>query len=241
VDYGTYIAAIRDNVDRLVDAAEEAGLHAPVPSTPGWNVDDLLVHVASEAYTRIVESRSTERPPAAVFTASPPPGDRFERAREHGYALADALEAVPEDTPVWTFSGPGVMRYWARRAAHEMVIHRCDAELANGSLGSIDADLAADGVDEYFEAVDRRLAKAITGDGETLHFHCTDRDVEWLVTLTPDGLDLRREHAKGDVAVRATANAMMLLVWNRIRADNPELEVFGDRDLLVRWQDRSGI
>ena len=241
MDYGTYVAVIRESVDRLVDAAEEAGLHTPVPSTPGWNVDDLLVHVASELYARIVLSRSTERPPVSWFSQTPPPGDRFERAREHGYALADALEVTPEDTPVWTFAGPGVMKFWARRGAHEMLIHRCDAELANGALGAIDAELAADGVDEFFELAQRRLGSTLTGDGETIHFHCTDRDVEWLATLTTDGLVTRREHVKADVAVRATANAMMLLLWNRIGTDNPELEVFGDRDLLDRWQDRSGI
>jgi uncharacterized protein (TIGR03083 family) len=241
VEYGTYIAVIRENTDRLVDAAEAAGLHAPVPSTPGWHVDDLLVHVASELYARIVESGSLERPPTEWFSQSPPPGDRFERAREHGYALATALEATTEDTPVWTFEGPGVMKFWARRGAHEMVIHRCDAELANGRLGSIDADLAADGVNEFFELAKRRIGTTVKGDGETLHFHCTDRDVEWLVTITPEGLDLRPEHAKGDVAVRAGANAMVLLVWNRIGPDNPELEVFGDQALLERWQARSGI
>ena len=69
-----------------------------------------------------------------------------------------------------------------------------------------------------------------------MHFHCTDREVEWLVELTPEGLVLRPEHAKGDVAVRGTANAIMLAVWNRIGPDNPELEIFGDRDLLDRWR-----
>jgi Mycothiol maleylpyruvate isomerase N-terminal domain len=116
VDYATHIAAIWENVDLLVDAADEAGLAAPVPSCPGWTVDDLLVHVASEADTRIVRSRSTDRPDVSWFTASPQPGDRFQRARNHGYDLADALAETPEDTPVWTFAGSGITAY---RIAHD--------------------------------------------------------------------------------------------------------------------------
>ncbi len=241
MEYGSYIDAIRENVTLLVDAAELAGLAAAVPTCPGWTVDDLLVHVASEAYARIVRSHSTERPDASVFSAIPPPGDRFQRARDFGHDLADALEETPEDTPVWTFAGPGTAAYWARRGAHEMVIHRCDAEIANGSLGPIDADLAADGVDEFFDLARDRLASRLTGHGETLHFHCTDRDVEWLATLTPKGLALRPEHAKGDVAVRAPADVMMLLLWHREPGDGLELEVFGDVELLERWERNTAV
>ena len=79
-------------------------------------------------------------------------------------------------------------------------------------------------------------ARAAKGAGETVHFHCTDRDVEWLAVFTEHGVELRPEHAKGDVALRGTANAVFLAVWNRIAPDNPELEVFGDADLLERWQ-----
>jgi uncharacterized protein (TIGR03083 family) len=239
MDYDTYVAAIRSNVDRLADAAEEAGLDAPVPSCPEWTVDDLTRHVGSvqRFWVGVVTSGSTEVPDFSTLAAAPPDGDRFEWVRAGGHALADALAATPEDAPAWTFSGAGNVRFWARRQAHEAAIHRCDAELANGSLGSIGADLAADGVDEFFELFALLPAASATkGGGETVHFHCTDREVEWLAELTPDGIVLRREHAKGDVAVRGSANAVMLAVWNRIGPDNPELEVFGDRALLDRWR-----
>jgi len=241
VEYTAYIASIRENIDLLVDAAEEAGLAAPVPTCPGWTVDDLLVHVASELYARVVKTRSTDRPDVSWFTASPPPGDRYQRARDHGNDLADALAATPENTPVWTFAGPGTTMFWARRGAHEMLIHRCDAEIANSSLSPIDADLAADGIDEFFDLAQRRIARSMTGDGETLHFHCTDRDVEYLATLSPNGLVVRREHAKGDVAVRAPASALLLLLWNRLPYDSVDLEVYGDRALLERWPEISRI
>ena len=240
MDYDTYVSTIRSNIDRLGDAAEEAGLDAPIPSCPAWTVDDLTHHIGNvnRFWTRHVASRSADPPDFSTFDEKAPDGDdRFEWVRAGGQALADALAATPEDTPMWTFDGGGTVRFWARRQALEAVVHRCDAELANGELGSIDPDVAADGVNEYFDLFPLLpAAQAITGDGETVHFHCTDREVEWLVTLTPDGLAIRPEHSKGDVAVRGTANAIMLAVWNRIGPDNPELEIFGDRELLDRWR-----
>jgi len=240
MDYEAYVAALRADTDGLGDAAEAAGLDAPVPSCPAWTVADLTQHVGTvqRFWTGLVGSRSTDVPDFSAMGGPAPEGDdRFEWVRAGGHELADTLVATPEDTPMWTFTGVGTVRFWARRQAHEATIHRCDAELANGALGSIGADLAADGVSEYFELFAMLpLAQAITGDGETIHFHCTDREVEWLAELTPNGVVLRPEHAKGNVAVRGPANAIMLAVWNRIGPDNPELEIFGDRDLLDRWR-----
>jgi uncharacterized protein (TIGR03083 family) len=240
MDYPRFINVIRADTDRAADAGEVAGLAAPVPTCPGWTVDDLTLHMGrvQRLWTGVVRSGSMAPPDFSVMTAAAPDGDeRFEWVRAGGHGLADALAATPEDTPAWTFDGSNTVRFWARRQAHEVTIHRCDAELAGGTLGSIDADVAADGVNEYFELLALVPAvQAIKGEGETLHFHCTDREVEWVVELTPDGVALRPEHAKGDVAVRGPANAIMLAVWNRIEPDNPELEVFGDRALLDRWR-----
>jgi predicted lipid carrier protein YhbT len=44
---------------------------------------------------------------------------------------------------------------------------------------------------------------------------------------------VRREHAKGDVAVRAPASDLLLFLWGRIPPDR--LEVMGDTALLPRW------
>lgn len=240
MEYEAFVSAIRTNTDRLADAGEEAGLAAAVPSCPEWTVDELTAHVGrvQRTWADFVARRSTEMPDFSAPTAPVPAGDeRFEWVRAGGHALADVLAATPEDTPLWTFAGTGTARFWARRQAHEAVVHRCDAEFAAGGIGAVDTDLAADGVDELFELLPMvPQAAAVKGTGETVHVHCTDRPVEWLAVLTPDGLVVRPEHTKGDVAVRGPAAAMLLAVWNRIGPDNPELEVFGDRDLLDRWR-----
>jgi uncharacterized protein (TIGR03083 family) len=239
MEYEQYIAVIRADTDRLADAAEEAGAGASVPSCPEWKVADLLDHVGGvqRFWTRLVQNPSTDPPDFSAMAAGAPDDDPYEWVRQSGHDLADALAATPADTPVWTFPGPGKVEFWARRQAHEVTVHRCDAELANGEIGHIDTDVAADGVNEFFELFAMiPAASAMRGEGETVHFHCTDRDVEWTAELTPDGVAFRREHAKGDAAVRGPSGAILLLVWNRIDADNPELEVFGDRELLTRWR-----
>ncbi len=68
------------------------------------------------------------------------------------------------------------------------------------------------------------------GNGETIHFHCTDGDGEWLARLGPDGARRHAEHAKGDVAARGTASDLLLFLYGRVGAD--ALEVFGDAALL---------
>jgi hypothetical protein len=73
--YESYIAAIRENVDRLVAAATSAGLEALVPSCPGWTVRDLLEHVASEPYALIAAQRTTDPPDFSWFNAAPSRGD----------------------------------------------------------------------------------------------------------------------------------------------------------------------
>lgn len=240
MEYDAYVTAIRSNSRRLGDAAEAAGLAAPVPSCPEWTVDELTLHIGRvmRLWTGVVASRSTEPPDFSAMDASAPGGsERFEWVRRGGDQLADVLAAVPEETPIWTFGGPGTVRFWARRQAHEVTIHRYDAELANGEIGPLDRSLAADGVNEYFELLALHpVAPTMQGEGETVHFHCTDGDVEWLAELTPDGLVLRPEHAKGDVAVRGPSDAMMLTVWNRIGPDHPELDILGDRAVFDRWR-----
>jgi uncharacterized protein (TIGR03083 family) len=240
MEYAEYVDVIRAGTDRLADAAEEAGLGARVPSCPEWTVADLLDHVGGvqRFWAGVVREPSTDMPDFSKMATDPPVGDsKVEWVRAGGQELAGALAATAPDTPVWTFAGSGTVDVWARRQAHEVTIHRCDAELANGEIGHLDTDLAADGVNEFFELFALvPAAQAMQGEGETIHFHCTDREVEWVAELTADGVVFRREHAKGDVAVRGPAAAIMLLVWNRIDADNPELEVFGDRDLLDRWR-----
>ncbi len=221
----------------LADAAERAGLDASVPSCPPWTVRDLVTHIGGVQRwaTTVVTTRPTEPLVRTEPTDLPPPDGLVAWFRAASAGLVDALGAAGPDVPVWTFLPGGTTAFWFRRQAHEVAVHRVDAEQAGGVAAPIATDLAADGIAEWLEIVTRRGADVLRGDGETVHLHCTDTregEGEWLVTLTPDGPRIEATHAKGDVAARGTASDLELVLWGR--GDVAGLEVFGDAALLER-------
>ena len=113
-------------------------------------------------------------------------------------------------------------------------MHRVDAQLAVGATEPVAADMATDGIDELLTMIQAFANPALVGSGETLHFHCTDVEGEWLVRMGADGVQVEREHAKGDVAARGGASD--LLLWLEGRATLEPIDVFGDEALLTRWR-----
>jgi uncharacterized protein (TIGR03083 family) len=157
---------------------------------------------------------------------------------ETAHRLESALYVLPPNEPVHTWWEPSrTAGFLQRRMALETAVHRWDAQLAHGIPESIEADLAADGIDETFEVMlpaRRGWAKSpLPGSGKTYRFHRTDGPGEWLVRFAPEAPVVTREHAKGDVAVRGPAADLLLFLWHRIPADR--LEVFGDAALLDRY------
>jgi uncharacterized protein (TIGR03083 family) len=233
-----YLDAIRTNATRLVDAAERAGLDAPVPPCPDWTVADLLAHIGR--VHRWAAGNTEREPEDGPFPRGeiviPAPEERIAWARHGAEILVAALDR-PADDACWAWIlANRTVGFWQRRQAHETAMHRFDAESAAGDVQPIDADLAADGIDELFELLTTPPRGAPpTGNGETLHFHCTDVTGEWLVRRTPAGIEVEREHAKGDVAARGTASD--LLCWLQGRGPVDRLEVFGDEALLTRWRE----
>jgi hypothetical protein len=112
-------------------------------------------------------------------------------------------------------------------------------QLAGGTTSPLDAELAADGVDEFFDVFVKRLQGGLAGVDGTIHLHCTDAAGEWLLTPGGDGMTVTREHAKGDVAARGTASDLLLWLWGRVPRD--DLQVFGDESLLDRFRAGAAI
>jgi uncharacterized protein (TIGR03083 family) len=214
-----------------------------MPSCPDWTIADLLSHIGRihRYVTGIVTTRPN--PPTEHWSQmTPPPVEQRLAWFREGYPLlADALGAADPDDDVWTWATEPKVRFWSRRMAHEIAVHRWDAQRAAGvAPDPIPTNFAADAIQEAFDILPaRKLGDRLTGNGETIHLHCTDtapeQEGEWLLRLTPDGLEVTREHAKGDVAARGAASDLLLLVWGRIEPD--AVEVFGDASLLTRWQE----
>ena len=229
-----YLEAIARESEALADAAQRAGLDAPVPSCPDWTVADLVEHIGNVQRWagRMVETLSPERINRSDLSESPPPGELLAWFRASTAGLVGALAAADPTAPVWTWIPDQRAGFWFRRQAQEVAVHRWDAEGAAGTPNAIESTLAADGVDEWLAMSRSLAAKALAGTGETVHLHCTDVGGEWLVTLTAEGPQVELVHAKGDAAARGTASDLDLYVWGRV--DATSLEVFGDASLLER-------
>jgi uncharacterized protein (TIGR03083 family) len=208
---------------------------ASVPATPGWDVTDLLRHVALlHARTSVILRTGTlERPSRKNGMLPEPPEDGIiDWYRSNLAQLVADLGALGDpDRPVYSFA-PGHQRagFWPRRMAHETTVHRVDAEQAVGrAVAPIEPTFAVDGIDEVFSVfVPTFGPDRSPGDGRTVHLHATDATGEWLIRLAPGAVVVETGHAKGDVAVRGRAGELLLWLWGRLPLET--LEVFGERD-----------
>jgi uncharacterized protein (TIGR03083 family) len=231
----------------LADAAARVGLDGRVPSCPDWSVADLVWHITEvqDFWRWIVDARVVD-PSDYPEPERVPDADLLAECRRGVDAIVASLRnADPGDT-VWSWAPRGRSVGWViRRQAHEAAMHRWDAEAAAGTAWPVPTDLAVDGVDEFFDHFVDAPATGAAEVGGTVHLHCTDATGEWVVAEPdPAGpLQVRREHAKGDAAVRATASDLLLLLWRRIDVDaGPDrFQVFGDRAVLDRLLARTSL
>ncbi|MFN0091322.1 MAG: maleylpyruvate isomerase family mycothiol-dependent enzyme [Acidimicrobiales bacterium] len=219
-------------------ALPDSALAVTVPSCPDWDVAALLAHTGwvYRWVSYVLGLGPDERPARDGAPTWNGEGDVRAWFGEGLDAVLAELAAADPERPVATLVGRQPTAWWVRRLAHETAIHRWDAQRALGEPEPHADALAADGVDELLEVmVPRRFDYAgFAGHGETLHLHATDGEGEWLITVGPDSLSWERGHAKGDVAARGPLSDLFLFVWNRVGPDR--FEVFGNAELLTRWQ-----
>ncbi len=207
----------------------------PVPSCGDWTLQALIEHCAT-VWT-FVRSSITAGGRADLAAIARPPGSVSQWHADAFDALTSLMTERPPSAEAWTWDPEEQsMSFWWRRMAHECTMHRWDAEAALGiTPAPITPELAVDGVDELFDVYVRlRRPDGFAGDGETVHLHATDAHGEWVITRTPDGMQVERAHAKSDVAARGPAQDLLLFVWGRIGPER--LETFGRTDLLDEWQ-----
>ena len=232
-----YIAAVESGSAALA-AAGRTDLDAAIPSCPGWQVRDVIAHVAwTQGWSAAqVTARSAQRADGPVVPEGLDGEALGAWAEERTAELVNTLTKADPDGTAWTFGLPRTARFWFRRQAHEVAVHRWDAQSALGTPDPLPGELAADGIDEYLDIMLPRMIKR-SGElwgGETVHLHRTDGQGEWLVTLGPgETCRVERTHGKGALAIRASASDLLLWTLNRRGIDS--LETFGDTDIAGRW------
>jgi len=231
MDNSKYLAAIERDGRAFATSCTRAPNKARIESCPGWDVGDLLYHLAEVHYfwRTIVETRA-ETPKGVTPLSRPETEDELLALYSDGLEqLVTVLRETDPSTPVWTWAAQKDVAFIIRRQAQETAVHRWDADLAAKGRGPrpvLEPDLASDGIDEFLEHMVNNSADGATLGG-TVHIHCTDVSGEWLVTPTPDGLVTTPEHAKGDAAIRGTASDLNLVMWRRTPLS--AVEVIGDR------------
>jgi uncharacterized protein (TIGR03083 family) len=235
-----HVETIRREGTALVEAAEAAGLDAPVAACPGWDVRRLLQHMAKvhQRTEAVVRTGADSPPPSSEFPRFDDDYRLFAQFRATLDALCLTLEAADPDGRCWNFTGDaGDNAFWSRRMAHETTVHRIDAQRAAGQdADPVPGEQAADGLDELATVMLPMMVtlKQPAWDG-SIHLHCTDEPGEWTLRLADGALTVTRDHEKGDLAVRGPAGGMFLWAWNRAEPAEAGLECFGDTGLLDAW------
>jgi len=236
-----YIAVIERDGRALADAAEAAGMDAVVAACPGWTVTSLVAHVGEvhDFWRRIAHEQLDD--PAKMQREVPElEGDALLAWYRAGVdQLVSVLAASDPSTPVWSWATQKDVAFIQRRMAQETIVHRWDAEAAAGRAYAIAPELAVDGVEEFLEFFAAFARKGAEPLGGTVHLHATDADGEWFIEPAGDALSVRREHAKGDVAVRASASDLLLQLWRRPAAG--DVQVFGDGEVLASFLARTDL
>lgn len=252
MDVAGHITAIGEEGQLMAEAAGQAGLDVDIDACPGWTVRDLVRHVseihlwaaahvalrATKMWVEDVAELTASWPELGVFW--PADDELAEHYLRTNANLVDELEGAPVDLDAMTFlAAPSPLAMWARRQAHEVAIHRFDAQRAAGVPTVFDAEFAADGIDELLCAFAPRKKRFPVAETKTMLVHATDTDDRWRVTLSPDGIATARDDGPADVTVRGRASDIYLVMWNR--SDDTVVDVEGARDLLQSWHDNHRV
>jgi uncharacterized protein (TIGR03083 family) len=233
MEYAEHVAAVERETAAFAKALMAGDLDAQVPTCPDWKLADLAAHLGGVLgfWTHALCEAAGRPKPAFDEKPGPSPGLWFVQIA--GLLVAE-LNATTADAHVWTWDpSDQSAAFVARRMAHETAVHRYDAQTAVGKPEGIEPALAADGIEEIFVMV-AAYPDSGRGEGETMHVHGTDdAENEWLVTMNPDGLDIRREHAKGDLALRGHVSDLELVLYDRPPLGT--VERFGEESVLDAW------
>lgn len=253
LDSARLLGVLEQEALTLLELADGADLTRPVAACPGWSVADLVAHLTSvyRWADLIVRERRDARPSAEERAAldedergAPDPLRRLSDAHTR---LVTDLRAAQDGMRCWTmWPAEDARHYWIRRQAHETLIHRVDVQLAVRGRGEggprPDPDVAADGVDELLMGFSRRFRGRLRAPKpHTAYFHATDTGDTWWMRIGPSEPEFGTggpddgTHPHGTrTDVRARADELLLLLWNRRERDG--LEVTGPDAPLRVWR-----
>ncbi|GGG10230.1 hypothetical protein GCM10007304_25460 [Rhodococcoides trifolii] len=235
------LETLRREGNRLAQMPADA-LDAPVPAVPGWTLEHVVRHTGKvhRWVSAILDAGPSVDVPSVRVESLPRGADCLTEYRTELDALVERLGDADPSTPAMSFVGPATVGWWMRRQAHEATVHRFDAADAVHAAGGpepepTNAESAADGIDELTElqlvhrVKHEVMAPHVTG--RTIHLHGTEvADAEWLLTIDNGRVTTERTHAKADVALRGSAQDLLLIMCRR--RPTSVVETFGDVSIV---------
>jgi len=232
-----HLAAIERDSNRLADIAATGDPSAPIAGCPGWTLHGLVEHMGSvQRWAR--QALLTAAPPKIDPADDPAPSDAAGIAqwlRDGAERLLTTLRDTDPAASTWhPFPvEPKVAGLWRRRQSQEVFVHRIDGELAVGVAPHIDAELAADGVDEYWTVMLPRMLtrEQRTTPSSVLQVKVGDR--VWTVDGS-SGLPVPAPQAAPAATISGSAPDMLLRLWGRPVTDGA-VQIEGDAQVAADW------
>ncbi|MFF5083638.1 maleylpyruvate isomerase N-terminal domain-containing protein [Actinoplanes sp. NPDC000266] len=215
--------------------AAAPGLDAPVPSCPGWTLDDLVRHLADgrRKWASIVAAGPAGAPPPQPDE----PADFAEATRQ----LLAALRETGPDQGCWGWWGdspqsPLTAGAAARHQLQEIAVHTYDAQLAAGDPQPLPTEVALDGVEEFLVTCVATTAPWPHAPA-TVDYRTTEGPA-WRLDLSAEGARAERLSTFGEAAASAEASAsdLVLIFYGRVPLTTAKLD--GDTgvfDQLIAW------
>jgi uncharacterized protein (TIGR03083 family) len=250
-----YHAQIDASSAAFAAIAAAADPDLPVPTCPDWSLRQLTAHMGRvhRWATEIVSTRSATYIDFGSVPDGQLPDDGADRGRWLTEGAARLVTVLREagDIPVWAFGAQVPASFWARRQAHETMMHCADAQLAAGQPVLLPPKLAADAIDEWLTIMSgprsgRPDQRAVAlAPGAALHVRATDPGLEgngqWLVRHGDDGVSVHPGHDGGDVTLSGPAGEILLVLLRRQPVATVSVSVTGDPVVLGRWLEQTSF
>lgn len=254
LDVATHLDGLRQALLAFVRYAGQAGLKAPVPTTPEWNVRRLVAHQGMVHRWAAGQLRGEQVDPAQAEREGQTSADPLAWLEDGAIELAGTIAQVAEDVDALVFlhDAPPARAFWARRQCHETTIHAVDALAAALGRMPVAAEtwipeaLALDGIDELLRGFVTRSKSGLRSAEPLVVAVCPEgagagADRAWRVQVSEEPAVtevVAGGHAAcdgADLHLSGGAVALYLTLWNRSTDVVPE---GGSLDL---WRERSAI
>lgn len=219
MDPNSLARLLRTEATALAAAAELSPPDRAVPACEGMTVGELVRHVGS--VHRLVARWATSGSRPTTWAAEPNGADPVDWYRVGAASLLAVLTPARAERPAATWCPwDRTLGFWLRRMAHETAVHRVDAQAAAGLAAPLDAELAADGIDEVLKLwLGCHLPPRVRVGPVTLRVPGR----EWTVALHEEVVDFCPT-ADPAAIVSGSASAVDLWLWGRAGEEAVSLE-----------------